>query len=79
LEENRLSNIKEELPKNELPKGDLGRAIAKLLKVISFAVRRESVLLLLSSYKPYSISFYSLKQTFLRTFLRRRRWADAAI
>jgi len=52
---------KKGLLKNELPKGDLGRATAELLRVVSFLVKRESVLLSLSSYKPYSISFYSLK------------------
>jgi len=62
LEEKRLGNInKEELLKNKLPKGDLGRATAKLLRVISFAIRREPIFLLLSSYRPYSISFYSLE------------------
>jgi len=61
LEENRLGNIKKKLLKNKLPKGDLEKAIAELLRVISFAIKRESVLLLLSSYRPYSISFYSLK------------------
>jgi len=61
LEENRLGNIRKELLKNELPKGDLGGAIAELLRVISLPIRRKSVLLLLSSSKPYSISFHSLK------------------
>jgi len=56
-----LGNIKEGLLKNKLPKGDLGRAIAKLLRAISFTIRRESVFLLLSSYRPYFISFHSLK------------------
>jgi len=61
LEENRLGNInKDRLPKKELPKGDLGRATAELLRVIPF-IGRELVLLLLSSYRPYFISFYSLK------------------
>jgi len=65
LEENRLGNInKEKLLKNELPKGDLGRATAKLLRVVPF-IGRKLVLLLLSSYRPYSTSFYSLKHTFL--------------
>jgi len=64
LEENRLGNIKKGLPKNKLPKGDPGRATAKLLKVISF-IGRELILLLLSSYRPYFISFYFLKRTFL--------------
>ena len=49
MEENRLGNIKKGLLKNKLPKGDLGRAIAELLRVISFAIGRESVFLLLSS------------------------------
>jgi len=61
LEENRSGNIKEGLLKNELPKGDPGRAITELLRVVSFAIRRESVLLLLSSYRPYFISFHSLE------------------
>ena len=52
---------REESLKNELPKGDLGGATAKLLRVVSITSRGESVLLLLSSYRPYSISFYSLK------------------
>jgi len=52
---------KEVLLKNKLPKGDLRGAATKLLRVISLSIRRESVLLLLSSYKPYSISFYFLK------------------
>jgi len=61
LEENRLGSInKEELLKNKLPKGDLGGVTAELLRVVSPLVR-ESILLLPSSYKPYSISFYSLK------------------
>ena len=54
LEENRLGSInKEGLLKDEPPKGDLGGAIAKLLRVVSLSIGRESVLLLLSSYKPY--------------------------
>jgi len=61
LEKNRLGNIKEGLLKNESPKGDLRRAIAELLRVVSFTVRRKSVLLLLSSYRPYFISFYFLE------------------
>jgi len=60
-EENRLGNIKEGLLKNKSPKGDPGRAIAELLGVVSFAVGRESVLLLLSSCRPCSTSFYSLE------------------
>jgi len=61
LKENRLGNInKKGSLKNELPKGDLGRATAKLLRVIFFT-GRELVLLLLSSYRPYFTSFYSLK------------------
>jgi len=48
-EENRLGNInKEGSPKNKLPKGDLGRATAKLLRVVPF-IGGELVLLLLSS------------------------------
>jgi hypothetical protein len=44
LEENRLGSInKEGLLKNELPKGDLGRTTAKLLRVVPF-LGRESVL-----------------------------------
>jgi len=61
LEENRSGNIEKESLKNELPKGDPGRTIAKLLGVISFAVGRESILLSLSSYRPCSTSFYSLE------------------
>jgi len=62
----RLGSInKEGLLKNKLPKGNLRRVVAELLGSISFSIRRESVFLLLSSYKPYSISFYSLKRTFL--------------
>jgi len=62
LEENRLGSIsKEGLLKNEPPKGDLGGATTELLRVVSLSAERESVLLLLSSYRPYSISFYSLK------------------
>jgi hypothetical protein len=65
LEENGLGSInKEGLLKNELPKGDLGGTAAEVFKAISPLVR-ESVLLLPSSYKPYSTSFYSLKRTFL--------------
>ena len=71
MEEIRLGSInKEVLLKNELSKGDLGGAATTLLKIISSSIKRESVLLLPSSYKPYSISFHFLKQTFLRTFLR---------
>jgi len=66
LKEIRLGSInKKELLKNKLPKGDLRKVVAKLLRSISFSIRRESILLLLSSYRPYFISFYSLKQTFL--------------
>jgi len=78
-EEIRLGSInKKELLKNKLPKGDLRRAVAKLLRFISFPTRRESVFLLPSFYKPYSISFYSLKRTFLQTFLKRINRAEAA-
>ena len=49
MEENRLGNInKEESLKNKSPKGDLGRATAKLLRVVPF-IGKELVLLLLSS------------------------------
>jgi len=62
LEENRLGSInKEGSLKNKSPKGDLRGTIAELLGVVSLSVGRESVLLLPSSYSPYSISFYSLK------------------
>jgi hypothetical protein len=62
VEEKGLGNInKEGLLKNKLPKGDLGGVITKLFRVISLPTRRESILLLLSSYKPYSTSFYSLE------------------
>jgi len=65
LEENRLGNInKEGSLKNKLPKGDPGRATAELLRVIPF-IGGELVLLLLSSYRPYFISFHFLKRTFL--------------
>jgi len=40
---------KEGLLKNKLPKGDLRGAATKLLRVISLSIRRESILLLLSS------------------------------
>ena len=62
LEENRLGNInKKGLLKNKPPKEDLREAIAELLRVISLSIRRESIFLLLNSYRPYFISFYSLK------------------
>jgi len=61
LEENRLGSInKEGLLKNKLPKGDLAGATAKLLRLIPY-LGRESILLLPSFYRPYSISFYSLE------------------
>jgi len=47
--------------KNKSLKGDLGRATAELLRVIPFTIERELVLLLLSSYRPYFMSFYFLK------------------
>jgi len=76
----RLGSInKKGLLKNKLPKGDLGGRATKVLIVVSSPIRRGSVLLSLSSYKPYFISFHSLKRTFLRTFLRRSNQADAAI
>jgi len=66
LEEIRLdSSDKKGSLKNKLPKGDLRRAVAELLRSISFLARKKSILLLLSSYRPYFISFYSLKRTFL--------------
>jgi len=62
LKEIRLGSInKEGLLKNKLPKGDLRRVVAELLRSIPFIVRRKSILLLLSFYRPYSISFYSLE------------------
>jgi hypothetical protein len=62
LEESSLGSInKERLLKNKLPKRDLRGVAAELVRVVSFSNREESVLLLPSSYKPYSISFYSLK------------------
>jgi len=61
LEENRLGSInKEGLLKKEPPKGDLGGATAELLRLVPY-LGRESILLLPSSYRPYSISFYSLE------------------
>jgi len=66
LEEIRSGSInKEGLLKNKSLKGDLKRVVAKLLRSVSFSIRRESVFLLLSFYKPYFISFYSLERTFL--------------
>jgi len=45
-----LDNInKKGLLKNKLPKGDVRGVATKLLKVISLSIRRESILLLLSS------------------------------
>jgi len=65
-EEIRLGSInKKGSLKNKLPKGDLRRVVTELLRPISFSIRKESILLLPSSYKSYSISFYSLKRTFL--------------
>jgi len=53
LKESRLGNInKKGLLKNELPKGDLRGAIAKLLRVVSL-IGGELVLLLLSLLRPY--------------------------
>jgi len=50
LEENGLGSInKEELLKNKLPKGDLRGALAKVFRVISLSIRRESVFLSPSS------------------------------
>jgi len=50
LEENRLGSInKKESLKNELPKGDLRGAPADVFRVVFLSIRRESVLLLLSS------------------------------
>ena len=51
MEEKGLGSInKEKSPKNEPPKGDLGgRTPAKVLRVISLSIGRESVLLLPSS------------------------------
>ena len=50
LEENRLGSInKEGLLKNKSPKGDLKGAPAKVFGVVSLSIRRESILLLLSS------------------------------
>ena len=71
MEENRLGSInKEGLLKNKLPKGDLRGTPSKVFRAVSLSIKGESILLLLSSYKPYSISLYSLKQTFLQPFLR---------
>jgi hypothetical protein len=61
LKENRLGSInKEGLLKNKPPKGDLGGVTAELLRLVP-CLGRELVLLLPSSYNPYSISFYSLE------------------
>jgi len=50
LKENRLASInKEGSLKNKPPKEDLRGAATKLLRVISLSIRRESILLLLSS------------------------------
>ena len=62
MEENGLGNInKEGSLKNKLPKGDLRGLTAKLLRVVSLTARRGLVLLLLSSYRPYSTNFHSLE------------------
>jgi hypothetical protein len=62
LEEKGLGSInKEGLLKNKSPKGDLRGLTTKVFRVVSLSIKRESILLLLSSYKPYFISFYSLK------------------
>jgi len=50
LEKSRLGSIKKESPKDKLPKGDLGRATTKLLRVVSFL--RDVTLLLPSLAKP---------------------------
>ena len=63
MEEIRLES-KDKLLKNKLPKGDTGKATAKLFRVIFYNSKRESIFLSLSFYKPYFISFHSLKQTF---------------
>jgi len=68
LEESRLGSIKKGSLKDELPKEDLERATAILLRVVSFS--RDATLLLPNLDRPYWTSFYSLKRTFLRTFLR---------
>ena len=69
MEEIRLGSInKNILLKNKLLKGDLKGAATILLKALSSTTRRELVLLLLSSYRPYSTSFHFLEQTFLQTF-----------
>ena len=69
MEEIKLES-KDKLLKNKLPKGDTERATVKLFRVVSCNNRREPVFLSPSSYKPYSISFHSLKYTFLQTFLK---------
>jgi len=51
LEESRLGSIKKGLPKDKSSKGDLGRATAILLRVVSFS--RDATLLLPSLDKPY--------------------------
>ena len=51
LEESRLGSIEKGLPKDKLPKGDLGRATTILLKVVSFS--RDATLSLPSSDRPY--------------------------
>jgi len=50
LKENGLGSInKEGLLKNKLPKGDLRGAPANIFRVVSLSIKREFVLLLLSS------------------------------
>ena len=71
------SGSKDKSLKNKLPKGDIGGTTAKLFRVVSYNSRRESILLLPSSYKPYSTSFHFLKQTFLYTFLRQTSQVNA--
>jgi len=51
LKESRLGSIKKGLLKDELPKGDLGRATTILLKVVSFS--GDATLLLPSLDRPY--------------------------
>ena len=57
MKEIRLGNIKKE----KLVKGDLRGAATKLLAALSSATRRELVLLLPSSYRPYFTNFHFLK------------------
>ena len=66
LEEIRLGNSnRERLLKNKLSKGDLEGTATKVFRVISLLAEKGPALLLLSSYRPYSTSFYFLKRTFL--------------